>query len=176
MPRVSRDTRERILDAARQQLMKSPEEQFSMRRIASLCGISAGTIYNHFPDKDSLIAAVMIEDWHKALAEMESAGSRAESFGQGISAIYHAISSFIARYENIWLDYRAAGNYASVQNRRHKELIDEISGHVRKLLERFAGEKDHNMDRILSENILTAALQREVTLDTLLQLASYIAK
>ena len=32
------------------------------------------------------------------------------------------------------------------------------------------------MDRTLSENILTAALQREVTLDTLLQLASYIAK
>ena len=176
MAEKGRNTKLRILNATRRFMMESPDETLSMRTIASLCGISAGTIYNHFPDKDSLIAAVMIEDWHKALAEMESAGSRAESFGQGISGIYHAISSFIARYENIWLDYRAAGNYASVQNRRHKELIDEISGHVRKLLERFAGEKDHNMDRILSENILTAALQREVTLDMLLQLASYIAE
>lgn len=176
MPRVSRDTRERILDAARQQLMKSPEEQFSMRRIAALCGISAGTIYNHFPDKGSLMAAVMIEDWHKALAEMDRTVRQADSFTRGIAGIYHAISVFIARYENIWLDYRVAGNYASVQNRRHKELIDEISGYVRKLLEQFGAKKDHSMDRILSENILMAALQKEVTLETLLQLASYIAE
>ena len=157
MPRVSRDTRERILDAARQQLMKSPEEQFSMRRIASLCGISAGTIYNHFPDKDSLIAAVMIEDWHKALAEMESAGSRAESFGQGISGIYHAISSFIARYENIWLDYRAVGNYASVQNRRHKELIDEINYEIQLLIKIGFYSDDEILeiidDEFIEENI-----------------------
>ncbi len=175
MPRASRDTREKILAAARRQLTAENEGRFSMRRIAALCGVSAGTIYNHFPDKDSLMAAVMVEDWHRTLAVMDRRSRRAETFIRGIAGIYNAVSDFIAQYEKIWMEYRVAGNYATVHSVRHKEIITEISAYVRVLLERFAQEKDLNMDRILAENILAAALQKEITLETLLQLAAYIA-
>ncbi len=175
MPRDGKDTREKILAAARQQLTRENEGRFSMRSIASQCGVSAGTIYIHFPDKDSLMAAVMIEDWHQTLAVMERRSHRAVTFIRGIAGIYNAVKDFISDYEKIWMEYRVAGNYAVMQSRRHREIINEISVYVRILLERFAQEKDLNMDRILAENILAAALQEEITLETLLQLAAYIA-
>lgn len=175
MPRVSKDTRQKILSTARKQLLQHPDDPVSMRKIAALCGISAGTIYNHFPDKDSLMAAVMIEDWHQALASMERKCRRAESFTKGVAGIYRSLCDFIRIYRNVWMDYRVSGKYAAVQSRRHRQLIDEIAAYIRTLLERFAQEKDLNMDRILAENILTAALQQEISLETLLQLASYIA-
>ena len=138
MPRASRDTREKILAAARRQLTAENEGRFSMRRIAALCGVSAGTIYNHFPDKDSLMAAVMVEDWHRTLAVMDRRSRRAETFIRGIAGIYNAVSDFIAQYEKIWMEYRVAGNYATVHSVRHKEIITEITAYVRVLLERFA--------------------------------------
>lgn len=175
MPRAGSDTREKILAAARKQLTAGNEERFSMRKIAAQCGVSAGTIYNHFPDKDSLMAAVMIEDWHHTLALMDRRSRRAATFIKGIAGIFRAVSDFICQYEKIWMEYRVSGNYPVMQSRRHKEIINEISVYVRVLLERFAQEKDLNMDRILAENILAAALQKEIPLETLLQLAAYIA-
>ena len=73
------------------------------------------------------------------------------------------------------MDYRVSCNYAIMQNRRHKELVSEIAAYIRSLLERFAQEKDLNMDIILAENILTAAVRKDIDLETLLQLAAYIA-
>ena len=73
------------------------------------------------------------------------------------------------------MDYRVSGNYAIMQNRRHKELVSEIAAYIRSLLERFAQEKDLNMDIILADNILTAAVRKDIDLETLLQLAAYIA-
>lgn len=175
MPRAAKDTRERILQAAREQLLEHSDEAFSMRRIAGLSGVSAGTIYNHFPDKDSLIAAIMIEDWHRALALMDRRCQRAKSFTAGVAGIYKSLSDFVDVYRSTWMDYRVSGNYAIMQNRRHKELVSEIAAYIRSLLERFAQEKDLNMDIILAENILIAAVRKDIDLETLLQLAAYIA-
>jgi AcrR family transcriptional regulator len=176
MARTSNNTRLRILNAARQFMTESPDETLSMRRIASLCGISAGTIYNHFPDKSSLMAAIMIEDWHKALDDMETECMNARNMREGVAGIYHALEDFVEIYRSFWQEYRVPGNFNDMKGKRHKELISEISGYVRKLLVKFAGEKDLNMDRILAENMLNAAVQKEITLEMVLQLVSYIAK
>ena len=122
-----------------------------------------------------LIAAIMIEDWHRALALMDRRCQRAKSFTAGVAGIYKSLSDFVDVYRSTWMDYRVSGNYAIMQNRRHKELVNEIAAYIRNLLERFAQEKDLNMDIILAENILTAAVRQDIDLETLLQLAAYIA-
>jgi len=62
-----------------------------------------------------------------------------------------------------------------VKGKRHRQLVTEISGYIRKLLEKFAHEEDLIMDRILAENVLSAAVQKEISLEMLLRLVSYIA-
>ena len=67
------------------------------------------------------------------------------------------------------------GNFDDVKGKRHRQLVTEISGYIRKLLKKFAHEEDLIMDRILAENVLFAAVQKEISLEMLLRLVSYIA-
>lgn len=50
-------THERILSAAREYLERHPIESLSLRRVAVLAGVSAPTVYAHFPTMDDLVMA-----------------------------------------------------------------------------------------------------------------------
>lgn len=176
MPRSAKDTGERILAVTKQFITDNPDETVSIRKIASLCGVSPGTIYNHYPDKDHLMAAVMMEDWHKVLKEMEEFSRKADSFRQGTAGIYASLCGFVDSFQTVWRDYRASADYALTQHKRHIQLIREISVSVKALLERFAAEEDINLADLLAENILNAAVYREISLETLLQLCVHIAE
>jgi AcrR family transcriptional regulator len=52
----ARDNRARILETARQALAEDGE--MSMNKIAQRSGVGAGTLYRHFPNRDSLVLAV----------------------------------------------------------------------------------------------------------------------
>lgn len=54
-------TREQLVDAARGLLIEHGLSGVSMRRVASACGLTAAAIYRHFPDKDSLLSAAVLE-------------------------------------------------------------------------------------------------------------------
>lgn len=52
------DTRDRILDAARDLLVHHLPSSLSVQEIADAAGVSHRTVYRYFPDKDALIRAV----------------------------------------------------------------------------------------------------------------------
>ncbi len=52
------DTRERILHAAMQYLESGDVDDLTLRQVADLAGVSAPTVYAHFPTMDDLIRAV----------------------------------------------------------------------------------------------------------------------
>ena len=54
--RRSRRTREDILDAAGRLLNRHPLEEVSTNHIARKTGISIGTLYKYYPNKDSILA------------------------------------------------------------------------------------------------------------------------
>lgn len=58
---ASEGTREELVAAARDILLDGGLPSFSMRRVASVCGVSATAIYRHFTDKDALLAATVVE-------------------------------------------------------------------------------------------------------------------
>ncbi|NIY48213.1 TetR/AcrR family transcriptional regulator [Cedecea colo] len=60
-------TRIRILRAARQCFAKNGFHSASMKTICGACGMSPGTLYHHFPSKDALIEAIILEDQERAL-------------------------------------------------------------------------------------------------------------
>lgn len=55
------DTRERLRQAARDTLLETGLAGFSMRRVATACGVSATAIYRHYADKDALVGAAVVE-------------------------------------------------------------------------------------------------------------------
>jgi AcrR family transcriptional regulator len=56
-----RDTRALLISAARELILDVGFDGFSMRKIASACGVSAPAIYRHFKDKDDLLSAAIVE-------------------------------------------------------------------------------------------------------------------
>ena len=57
--RALQRTRAHVLDAARDFVEQHGVEQLSMRRLADEAGVSVRTLYNHFGDKEGLLAALI---------------------------------------------------------------------------------------------------------------------
>lgn len=63
----ARANRERLLEVAREALRESPDT--SLNSIAKRAGVGAGTLYRHFPNRESLVFAVYQDDVEKVSAE-----------------------------------------------------------------------------------------------------------
>lgn len=82
-PRVrprSRESRERLIDAARTVLIDG-EGHAEMSEIAARAGVSAGLAYHHFGSKDGLVSAV-VEDFYARYDRTANATYRGESWPQ----------------------------------------------------------------------------------------------
>lgn len=61
-----------ILQAAATQFRANGFDASSMDKIALEAGVSKRTVYNHFPSKEDLFGATLVEIFHAAAAEMET--------------------------------------------------------------------------------------------------------
>ncbi len=72
MPRSSARTRQRILEAAYRLFYRQGFLRSGVDAVAEAAGVTKRTLYNHFPSKDALIAAVLTERAGMAEAEMRA--------------------------------------------------------------------------------------------------------
>lgn len=66
LPRLTDKKRAAIIDAAIDEFLASGYDATSMDRIASRASVSKRTVYNHFPSKEALFAAIMLELWKES--------------------------------------------------------------------------------------------------------------
>ena len=83
--------RERILSATQELLSKHGFHGFSMKQLANTAGVAAGSIYNHFENKDDLIMQLHLEIL-TGFAEYTF-----ESFDDSVS--------LFEQYQHIWLKF-----------------------------------------------------------------------
>ncbi|WP_394778248.1 TetR/AcrR family transcriptional regulator [Undibacterium sp.] len=76
-PRLTDLKREAILTAAIAEFRANGFEATSMDKIAATADVSKRTVYNHFPSKDDLFAAIMAQLWQKT-AETDELSYRAD--------------------------------------------------------------------------------------------------
>lgn len=61
---VAKDRKQKIIDATVEVLKHYPVEEVSMRKIAAEAGITTGSIYHHYKNKDELLFDVMKQTLH----------------------------------------------------------------------------------------------------------------
>lgn len=71
--RLTDRKRQAILDAAAVQFRSHGFEATSMDKIALEAGVSKRTVYNHFPSKDDLFGATLMELFHAGAGEADAA-------------------------------------------------------------------------------------------------------
>ena len=162
MPKIIEDLENRILRAARERLLGGDLSSFSARGIAEDCGIAVGTIYNYYRDKESLLGAVMAQDWQ---AELQRAGEEiaaAPSPEAGVLCLYEAVRAFSRVYERIWASYPTGEGFGSLYRTRHQLLLNQIQGQLSALYARFGAPPDPGRLLLLSELLLAASQHPEV--------------
>lgn len=89
----SRQMVQRIVDAARDVLITDGYEHFTTNRVAARAGVSPGSLYQYFPDKQSLLDEVIDRYWERLAGEVESSLSdRFDRFDAGNArAIFDAL-------------------------------------------------------------------------------------
>ncbi len=74
----ARQTVDTLLDAAAQLLEREGEAAFNTNRIAEAAGFSIGTLYQYFPDKRAIAAALVARESARVEAQLRRAYARAE--------------------------------------------------------------------------------------------------
>ena len=64
-------TKEKILENANKEARSKGLEKIGMREISSASSVALGTLYNYFPDKESLIIATISSIWNETIGNLK---------------------------------------------------------------------------------------------------------
>ena len=94
---------EELLGAAREIAHSEGLGGVNIRKVASRCGDSVGSIYNYFPTKADLLLAVIEDFWHGAFHGVDWAVQPGEPFEQFFGRVYRQFYSYLSAFESSWL-------------------------------------------------------------------------
>ena len=157
MPKRLPELRMRFVDAAKKRLLEDTPHDITIRQVAQDCDTAVGTVYNYFPSKEALLAAVMLEDWRDCCRQMRRDAAAASEPVEALHAATSALRRFTACYAPLWRNYATARDRMDSLNRRHQQIIAEISGAVAEILERHDVQGDPCLAEVLAELVLFAS-------------------
>ncbi|GIX30198.1 MAG: TetR family transcriptional regulator [Porticoccaceae bacterium] len=124
--------RERILEAARRLFAEKGYAGARIREIARTAGIHQATLYDHFPSKEALFAAAVVEPLVEAMQGMyeraagyRQASSRAEFWPLALASVERHLAAMEALYP---LLIRALFAEPELARRLYRERIRPIFG------------------------------------------------
>ena len=142
MPKIIENIREIILEEAQKQLRANGYEKTTIRSIATACNIGVGTVYNHFPSKEALITAFMLEDWYRCTTTMEQLD--VADFDGFFIGMNHALKEFAGKYDYLFQDPAVAAEFATAFSGRHRQLRKRLAQIIAPVLDkenpRYASE------------------------------------
>lgn len=140
-----------ILEAAIRVLTREGAARFTTIRVAQAAGVSVGSLYQYFPNKQAILFRLQVEEWQRTSAALESLISVPEqSPAERLQAVTRAF--FQSECEEAPLRQAldaAAPNFADapetqVQRRRSRRLlaafVREAAPHATPAQRRFAAE------------------------------------
>jgi AcrR family transcriptional regulator len=87
-------TRTRILEAAVELIIDPSPQSFSVERVAKRAGVSARTVYHHFPDREALIRALQQFTDERAQVDQVGFPKTVEDFGPAIHTIFDSFDRY----------------------------------------------------------------------------------
>jgi len=130
-------TRSRLLEVAHGLFLKRGFHGTSMRQIAQAAGVAVGGIYNHYPSKEKIFAAVLdaYHPYHTILPALETIeGETVEAFLREASRrIYAGVAGAEANLLPLMFI-----EVVEFQGRHLKQLVEKIAPSLQEFIRRFA--------------------------------------
>ena|SRR5437016_1940147 len=149
MPRLNREesqarTRERLIEAARSEIVKKGFALASVRDIADAAGFSQGAFYSNFPDKEAILLELVQRHQSEERGKIEAALSRAQGDAaaamQGIekwSATVNADPGFAVLAIELQLQALRSPTFAATYNELNRRHRRALGGYITALFELF---------------------------------------
>ena len=169
MPKVLTNVREGILLVGRELLAESGYDNLSMRQIAQRCGISVGTLYNHFPSKKMLVSDILRAQWDAHFRRMQQSAKAAGELVDRLMDVYSELRRFLRDIHNAWvvgsLGTMDCVDFHNVQGQRAfvrqcvRELMEGmlptgdrwLADGISRLFFAYAGEEVDDADALLPD-------------------------
>lgn len=152
-------SRQAILYAAYRQAQREGIASLSIRGIAADCGVAIGSIYNHFPDKASLVTEVIGCFWEQAARGEEGRSCFRYRPGQNLVAFCKQVAAgledALAEFRSDWLAEIASLDARTLQRGHAAE--QECFRHIEQGFQ-IAITNDPSIDPRAIETIGTEAL------------------
>lgn len=116
-------SKEALLQAAKEIVLKEGLDQLNIRRIALTCGISIGAVYNYFPSKADLIFALIEDFWGHVASDKLCPPSMKMSFADYFEQLYHHLFMKLKDFKSGFLQQIMQFNHKEKEKGR---AIEEI--------------------------------------------------
>ena len=154
MPKILDHVENKIIEAAKKQIFEEGNIDFSLRTIAKECDIAVSTIYNYFKNKDSLVVAILLDDWFAALYKMDIGIEKSTKIEESFLVVCNSIREFVLKYEQTWSKFH--GSIYSIAS-RHQLLLEQIKIRIELILDKFGYIEEKKMSNVLAECVLTCS-------------------
>jgi len=141
---------EAILDAAEQVALENGIEAATAAAIAQRAGVAVGTLYNYFPDRDGILAALFKTRRAAIVPALDVAAdeTKALPFEERLRAyVRRLLEVFDDNASFLRLAVRADGEGASIKG-RDKTLMTQVLHHISQIMREGASRKLFPLTRV----------------------------
>ena len=132
MPKIIENLDQRLKEEARRQIRESGYSAMTIRSVAAACGVGVGTVYNYYPSKEALAAAVILEDWNACYTDIMARAESAKGREPVLWAIYENLQRFITEHAVVFQDESAALSFIGSVSQYHGLLRGQLAAPIRR--------------------------------------------
>ncbi|MGB3367901.1 MAG: helix-turn-helix domain-containing protein [Acidaminobacteraceae bacterium] len=128
MPKIIEDLKTNILKESKELLIANGYNKLSMRSVSSRCEIAVGTLYNYFPNKESLVVHIFREDWIVVSLQIDSLIYIDSDCKEKFRQIYNLLSSFSNTYLSTFYEMASKKNSSKcIESDKFKPIYQKVS-------------------------------------------------
>ncbi|KZB87278.1 TetR/AcrR family transcriptional regulator [Amycolatopsis regifaucium] len=155
-----REVRSRVFDVLRGQLYERGFDAITLAGVAAEAGLGRTAMYNHFPDKESLLVAFVEDEATRYVERLKAAVATADTPVEKLSTFVRLQLRVLAEY-HLPPGTALASALAPAAYRRISAHADPITGQLREILAEGVPEEDPE----LLIPMITAALGSRQVVD-----------
>jgi AcrR family transcriptional regulator len=168
MPKIIEEPRQMILEQAKGIVRSEGMDQLTIRKVASITGISVGTVYNYFPTKRELIVQLTEDYWSAYLSLIDEIDRSYEGVFEKLFQMYRQLQSFIAAFKEGWLKNMSA-KQCDKDLLHRKIFYDKMNKKLEVILERAHQREQIHLTmnpyttaNFIVQNFFTMALMNQI--------------
>lgn len=162
--------KQHILDIAKALASKYGISKINVRMVAKESGVAIGTIYNYYPAKGDIIAAVIADFWKAAFANISPDIFHKVDLISALEQVYYELLKYVSSFKDNWLEQLMLLNAKDkdIGRAMEKEYMQKIYSAILALLEHNAHVLEHythqereGLARFIYDNILLMLKRNE---------------